>query len=203
MKLYYKPGACPLASHIALQEVGQPFAIEAVDTGTGRTASGRDFRRINPKGYVPALELAEGVVLTESAAILQFIADRRPEAGLAPQAGTLDRARLQELLHWIGSELHKAFSPLFREATTAEGRQAARAAVAQKFDLIEADLADGREWLVANRFSVADAYLFTVARWAGYCDIDLALWPHLAGFVDRCAARPATQAALRAEGLLQ
>ncbi|WP_027257614.1 MULTISPECIES: glutathione transferase GstA [Leisingera] len=203
MKLYYKPGACPLASHIALYETGQSFEIEAVDTAAGRTASGADYRAINPKGYVPALGLDDGSVLTEGAAVLQYIADSNPKAGLAPEAGTLARARMQEQLNWIGTELHKAFGPLFRDGTSEAGKDAARTAVAGKFDLIEAQLEDGREWLVADRFSVADAYLFVVSNWANFTGIDLARWPRLAAFVSRIAARPSAQAAMRAEGLIQ
>ncbi|UWQ43491.1 glutathione transferase GstA (plasmid) [Leisingera aquaemixtae] len=203
MKLYYKPGACPLASHIALYETGRPFDIEAVDTAAGRTESGADYRAINPKGYVPALGLDDGSILTEGAAVLQYIADSHPAAGLAPTAGTLARARMQEQLNWIGSELHKAFSPLFREGTSEASKNDARSAVAGKFDFIEAQLADGREWLVENRFSVADAYLFVVSNWANFTGIGLARWPNLAAFVSRSAARPSAQAAMRAEGLIQ
>ncbi|NVO58548.1 glutathione transferase GstA [Rhodobacteraceae bacterium B1Z28] len=203
MKLYYKPGACPLASHIALHETGRPFEIEAVDTAAGQTESGADYHTINPKGYVPALGLDDGSVLTEGAAVFQFIADSNPEAGLAPVAGTLARARMQEQLNWIGTELHKAFGPLFRDGTSEADKDATRTAVAGKFDLIEVQLQDGREWLVSNQFSVADAYLFVVANWANFTGIDLSRWPRLAAFVSRSAARPSAQAAMRAEGLIQ
>ncbi|WP_151718707.1 glutathione transferase GstA [Gemmobacter serpentinus] len=203
MKLYYKPGACSLASHITLYEAGADFATEAVDTDAGRTETGTDFRAINPNGYVPALQLAGGEVLTEGAAVLQWIADRHPGAGLAPEAGSLDRARLQEALNWISSELHKAFGPLFRASATDEDRARARTQVAAKFDRAEAMLADGRDWLVAGRFSVADAYLFAVANWANFTGIDLARWPALAAHVARVAARPAAQKAMKAEGLIQ
>ncbi|APX15706.1 glutathione transferase GstA [Phaeobacter inhibens] len=203
MKLYYKPGACPLASHIALQETGRPFEIEAVDTAAGRTEGGADYLAINPKGYVPALRLEDGSILTEGPAILQYIADSHPEAGLAPAAGTFARARMQEQLNWIGTELHKAFGPLFREGTSEAGQDEARVAVAGKFDLIETQLEDGREWLVADQFSVADAYLFVVSNWANFTGIDLARWPYLAAFVSRTAARPSAQATMRAEGLIQ
>ncbi|WP_324134070.1 glutathione transferase GstA [Bosea sp. (in: a-proteobacteria)] len=202
MKLYLKPGACSLASHIALCETGQPFDIETVDTASGRTAGGDDYRAINPKGYVPALRLDDGVVLTEGAAVLQFIADRHPAAALTPAAGTFERARLQEALNWIAAELHKAFGPLFHPATSETGREDARKAVGAKFDLVEADLADGRDWLVGERFSVADAYLFAVANWAHVTGIDLGRWPHLAALVGRVAARPTAQKAMRAEGLI-
>ncbi|EBA17487.1 glutathione S-transferase [Roseobacter sp. SK209-2-6] len=203
MKLYYKPGACPMASHIALHETGRAFEIEAVDTAVGRTETGADYHAINPKGYVPALGLDDGSILTEGPAILQYIADSHPEAGLAPKVGTLARARMQEQLNWIGTELHKAFGPLFRDGTSEAGKDEARTAVAGKFDLIEAQLADGREWLVAGQFSVADAYLFVVSNWANFTGIDLARWPNLVAFVTRTASRPSAQAAMRAEGLIQ
>ncbi|HAT85327.1 MAG TPA: glutathione transferase GstA [Rhizobiales bacterium] len=203
MKLYYKPGACSLASHIALHETGCMFEIEAVDTVTGRTEKGADYHAINPKGYVPALDLNEGGVLTEGAAVLQYIADSHPAAELAPEAGTMARARMQEQLNWIGTELHKAFGPLFREGTSETGKDEARVAVAGKFDLIETQLKDGREWLVADRFTIADAYLFVVSNWANFTGIDLARWPNLAAFVSRNASRPSAKAAMRAEGLIQ
>ena len=203
MKLYYKPGACSLASHIALHEIGHALEIEAVDTEAGRTESGADYRAINPKGYVPALQLDDGAVLTEGPAILQYIADSNPEAGLASAVGTFDRARMQEQLNWIGTELHKAFGPLFREGTSETGREDARTVVARKFDLIEAQLEDGREWLVSGQFSVADAYLFVVSNWANFTGIDIARWPHLAAFVNRTASRSSAQTAMRAEGLIQ
>lgn len=203
MKLFYKPGACPLASHIALQEIGQPFEIASVDTATGRTAQGEDYRDINPKGYVPALQLDDGQILTEGPAILQFLADSAPAAGLAPEAGTLARARMQEQLTFVSSELHKAFGPLFRDGSTEAEKSAAREAVAAKFNHVEALLSDGRDYLVDDRFSVADAYLFVVANWANFTGIDLASWPNLTAFVARVSDRPATQAAMRAEGLIQ
>ena len=202
MKLYYKPGACSLASHIALYETGAVFQIEAVDTDRGRTATGADFRAMNPNGYVPALQLDEGEILTEGAAVLQWIADKHPGAGLAPNAGTLDRARLQEALNWISSELHKAFGPLFRASARDEDRATARINVAAKLNRAEAMLADGRDWLVAGRFSVADASLFAVANWANFTGIDLARWPALAAHVARVAARPSAQKAMKAEGLI-
>lgn len=202
MKLYIKPGACPLASHIALYETGADFEVETVDTETGLTASGADFRAINPKGYVPALRLDDGAVLTEGAAVLQLIADRYPAAGLAPAPGSFERARLHEALNWISAELHKSFSPLFRAGTTDAEKSAARRAVAKNFDRIEAQFAEGRTWMVGNSFSVADAYLFVVANWANYCDVDLSGWPNLAALVGRVAARPSAQQAMKAEGLI-
>lgn len=202
MKLYYAPGACSLSPHISLREAGAAFDLERVDTKTRKTQSGADYLGINPKGYVPALQLDGGEVLTEGAAVVQFIADRHPAAGLAPANGSLERARLQEHLNFIASELHKAFTPLFDPSAPEAAKQAAPAAVARRLDHVERLLADGRAYLLGERFSVADAYLFTVASWTGPTGIGLDRWPKLASFVARVAARPAVQAAMRAEGLL-
>lgn len=200
MKLYYAPGACSLSPHISLHEAGADFEIEKVDVATHRTASGGDFREINPKGYVPALVLDGGEVVTEGAAVIQYIADRFPAAKLAPANGTLARTRLQEQLNFIASELHKAFSPLFNPSASADAREAAKGAVARKFDHVEAVLSDGRPYLLGNAFSVADPYLFTVASWTGPTGIDVGRWPHLARYLKRIGERPAVQAAMRSEG---
>ncbi|WP_020593507.1 glutathione transferase GstA [Kiloniella laminariae] len=203
MKLYYKPGACSLASHIVLHELGEGFEIEQVDTGTKKTASGEDFLQINPKGYVPALKLADGQVLSEGAAILQYLADQKPDLGLAPAAGTLARARLQEHLNYVASELHKSFGPFFSgNALEGEAREKAEANVAKKMAYIESVLSDGRDYLLGNNFSVADAYLFVVTNWSNFVGIKLDNVPFLAAFVARVAGREKTQSALRAEGLL-
>lgn len=203
MKLFYKPGACSLASHIVLHEIGQAFDIEAVDTSEGKTAGGADYLAINPKGYVPALQMDDGGVLTEGPAILQFLSDTAPQAGLAPEAGNLSRAKVLEHLTYVASELHKSFGPLFRSASTDEQKDAARDLVGKKFDHIETLLSDGRDFLVDGVFSIADAHLFTISNWANFTGIDLTNWPNLAAYVNRIAARPATQAAMRAEGLIQ
>jgi glutathione S-transferase len=202
MKLYYAPGACSLSPHISLREAGVSFDLEKVDTRTRRTESGADYLSINAKGYVPALQLDDGEVLTEGAAVVQFIADRHPDVGLAPAGGTLERARLQEHLNFIASELHKAFTPLFDPSAPEDAKQAAPAAVARRLDHVERLLADGRAFLLGERFSVADAYLFTVASWTGPTGIGLDRWPRLAAFVARVAARPSVRAAMRAEGLV-
>ena len=201
MKLFYKPAACSMASHIALHEIGDPFEIEAVDTVAGTTETGTDYATINPKGYVPALQIDDGDVLTEGPAILQFLADRRPERGLIPEAGTTQRARMSEALTFISSELHKAFGPLFRDGIPPAEQDAARINVATKLDHVETLLSDGRETLLPGQFTIADIYLFVVANWSHFTGIDLARWPNLAAFVTRTAARPATQAAMQAEGL--
>ena len=202
MKLFYKPGACSLASHIALNEINAPFELVAVDTASGLTNGGGDYLKINPKGYVPALQLDDDNILTEGPAILQFLADEHPSAHLIPAVGTMDRTRMLEQLTFVSSELHKAFGPLFQD-TSSEAEQAkAREAVGRKFDIVETVLSDGRQTLVDDQFTIADAYLFVVANWANFTGIDLLQWPQLAGFVARVAQRPAVQKALSAEGLL-
>ncbi len=201
MELYYKPGACSLASHIALRETGADFDLVRVDTATGRTEDGRDYAALNPKGYVPALRLADGRVLTEGAAILQFVADRSPAAGLAP-AGGFERARLQEHLNFIASELHKAFTPFFSGADLdGPAREAALVRLRAKLSHAEAALADGRDHLLGEGFTVADAYLFVVAGWSAHIGLPLDEFPRLAAFLARVADRQSVRAALRAEGL--
>jgi glutathione S-transferase len=202
MKLYYSPGACSLSPHISLREAGAAFELERVDTVTHMTESGVNFYEVNPKGYVPALRLDSGEVLTEGAAVVQFIADLHPAAGLAPATGSLERTRLQEHLNFIASELHKAFSPLFNPSASDEAKRAAPANVTRGLDHFEQVLSDGRPYLLGERFSVADAYLFTVANWTGPTGIGLKRWPRLAEFVARIATRPSVLAAMRAEGLI-
>lgn len=201
MKLYFAPGACSLSPHIALREAGLPFTLEQVDLATGRTATGADYGAINPKGYVPALALDDGAVLTEGAAIVQYIADLAADSGLAPKPATLQRARLQEMLNYIASEVHKAFSPLFRPATSADGRSEARAIIAQRLGHIEKTLADGRAYLLGEHYSVADIYLFVVVNWAKAKDIPLAPWPRLQALLERVGRREAVRQAMQAEGL--
>ncbi len=202
MKLYYKAGACSLASHILLQEVGLPFTIESVDLETKRTHSGRDFKAINPKGYIPALELASGEVLTEGASILQYIADQKAETSLSPAYGTLERARLQEALNYISSELHKAFKPLFSETATEAEKKQAENALAQKFEYVSSLLSDGQHYVLGNHFTAADAYLFVVMNWCHFVGIDLQQWPNLEAYRAAMAMRPSVKAAMSAEGLL-
>lgn len=201
MKLYYSPGACSMASHIVLREVGQPFEIERVDGATKKTETGGDFWAINAKGKVPVLE--EGSErLTEGPAILQYVADRAGDETLAPKPGTLARARVNELLNFTGTELHVAFHPLFNPASDDAAKEAARKNVAKKFDWLEGKLADGRAYLTGANFTVADAYAFVASNWANFTGIDLSAWPKLKEFVGRVASRPAAQAAMKAEGLM-
>ena len=202
MKLYLSPGACSLASHIVLRELDADFDVIRVDTQSSRTETGADYSAINPKGYVPSLELEEGQILTEGPAILQYLADTHPEAELAPPLGTLERARMLEVLTFTSSELHKAFSPLFRADSTEPVKTDARVQVSRKMAFIEALLADGREYVTGASYTIADAYLFVVSNWAHFTEIDLNAWPKLSAFVQRVSQRPATQAAMKAEGLI-
>lgn len=201
MKLYFSPGACSLASHIILHEVGKPFSVERVDLATKTTASGVAFGTITPKAQVPALQLPSGDVLTEGAAILQFIADSAAATTLAPPVGTLARARVQEVLNFTASELHKAFGPLFSATAPQAAKDAAPAAIGKCFDWLETLLSDGRDYLTGPQFTVADAYAFVVTSWAGPTGVGLAKWPKLAAFVARVQARNSVKAAQQAEGL--
>lgn len=201
MKLFYTPGACSLSPHIILRETGQAFDLERVEFRAKTTELGRDYKTINPKGYVPALLLDNGEILTEATAIIQYIADLNGDAKLAPKHGTLDRARLQEHLSYISSEMHKSFAPLFTRETSREGRQAAVADVAEKFDVVESVLADDRDYLVGNVFSVADVHLYVISSWAVPTKIGLDKWPHIAALAARVGARASVVAARAAEGL--
>jgi glutathione S-transferase len=201
MKLFYSPGACSLSPHIVLCELGMAHELEKVDLRSHTTASGADYYAINPKGYVPALRLDNGQTLTEGPAIVQYLADQRPEAGLLPAAGSLERARVQEWLSFIGTELHKNFSPLFNPTTSADAKSAALAGIAKRLSYVEQALS-GQSFLCGERFSVADAYLFVVLGWCQHLSIDLNPHPAIQAFQQRVGARPAVQQALQAEGLL-
>ncbi|MBM3525495.1 MAG: glutathione transferase GstA, partial [Alphaproteobacteria bacterium] len=201
MKLYYSPGACSLSPHIILREAGLAFDVEKVDLKAKKTEKGADFTTINAKGQVPTLQLDSGEILTEGPVIVQYIADQKPGAGLAGAAGTMERYRVQEWLNHITSELHKGFSPLFRPNTPDAYKDIAKANLAAKFDGLEKHLA-GRQYLMGDKFTVADAYLFTVVGWTKFVGVDLAKWPKLAAYHARVAARPKVQEALKAEGLL-
>ncbi|MEQ9812968.1 MAG: glutathione transferase GstA [Azospirillaceae bacterium] len=203
MKLYYSPGTCSLAVHIALREIDAEFDLEKVDLAAKRTEAGDDFNAINPNGYVPTLRLDDGEILFEAPAVLQYIADSRPERALAPAAGSLDRVRLQQYLNYTASELHKSFSPFFA-ATKPEGvwREAALAKLHRRFDYLDRLLADGREYLMGDTFTVADAYTFVVASWADPVGIGLENWPHVKAYVERVSRRPQVRAAMQREGLI-
>jgi glutathione S-transferase len=202
MKLYYSPGACSLSPHIALLEAGLKFDLVLASTKTKKLADGSDFMLINPKGSVPVLELDNGERLTEGPAIVQYIADQAPAKQLAPANGTMSRYRLQEWLNFITSELHKGFSPLFNPATTEEYKPQVRAKLAERFAWVNEQL-EGKQFLMGEQFSVADAYLFVVSNWGQYVGVDVAGYPNLVAFRARVAARPAVIAAMTAEGLLK
>jgi glutathione S-transferase len=201
MKLYYSPGACSLSPHIVLRETGAAFDLEKVDLKAKKTEKGADFLAINPKGYVPVLELDGGAgVLTEGPAIVQYIADAKGKDGLLPKAGTPERYRVQEWLNFITSELHKGFSPLFWATTPDAFKDVLRDRLRTRFAFLDKHLAD-KQYLMGNQFTVADAYCYTTLTWAPAVNIDLAPYKNLSAYRDRVAARPAVQAARKAEGL--
>jgi glutathione S-transferase len=201
MKLYYTPGACSLAPHITLRETGLKFELEKVDLAAKRTERGTDFLSVNPKGYVPALQLDSGEILTEASAILQYIADQKPDAKLLPAFGTKERYRVLEWLGFIATELHKGFGPLWNPAATDAAKAAVHQHLARRFTYVEAQLGD--QYLTGSQFTIADAYLFTIASWSSYHKVDLAPYAKLRAFIGRVAARPAVQAAMKAEGLIK
>lgn len=198
MKLYYAPHACSLAPHIVLRELDLPFELIRVDNTTKRTASGDDFLAINPKGYVAALQLDNGQVLTEGPAILQYLADLRPEANLAPVSGTFERVRLQEWLNFVSTEIHGGLGWLFSSQFPDEVKALIKEKLFKRFVVLSQTL-ERQDYLMADGFSVADAYLFTVLRWTSVFGIDLNQWPVLVRFQARVDQRPAVKAALAAE----
>lgn len=199
MKLYFSPSACSLSPHIALREAGLDFELLRVDLKSHTVvADGSDFSKINPKGYVPVLELDDGTRLSEGPAIVQYIADLKPDAGLAPKAGTLARYRLQEWLAFINSEVHKGFGPLFRPTTPDAYKTIARENLVSRLGFVAAHL-EQNPFLLGDQFSVADGYLFTVLNWGQWTGIDIQQWPSLVAFQARVADRPAVKAALAAE----
>jgi len=202
MKLYYAPGACSLSPHIVARELGIALDLKKVNTKDKSMEGGGDFRQVNPKGYVPALELDDGQVLTEGPAIVQYLADRKPEAGLAPRAGSIERYKLQEWLNFITSEIHKGFTPLFKPNTPDEYKKIAKENVSARLEWVDQQLA-GKDYLTGKTFTVADAYLFTVVNWTKFQQIELAKWPNLSAYMARVAARPRVQEALKAEGLVK
>jgi len=202
MKLYYSPAACSLSPHIALHESGLPFQAVKAPTKTHKLQDGTDYYGINPKGYVPLLELDDGQRLSEGPAIVQYIADQVPARKLAPPAGTMARYRLQEWLNFITSEVHKFFGQLFNPAMPEDAKAIFRKKITDRLTWIDGQLA-GKSYLLGEDFSGADAYLFTCTRWAGFCGIDLGGLANLQAFMERVGARPAVQAALQAEGLVK
>lgn len=198
MKLYYGPGACSLSPHIVLRELDLPFSLEKVDIKTGHF-SGGDFKAVNPKGYVPALELSDGSLLTEGIAIVCYLADRKPEAGLLPPAGSMARYRCLEWLTYISTELHKNFGPLFRD-WPADVQAATRELLHKRIAYVETSL-EGRRFLMGEQFTVADAYLFTVLGWARFKKLELESFPLVLAYLARVGERPAVKEATRAEGI--
>ncbi|MCX2862433.1 glutathione transferase GstA [Paucibacter sp. PLA-PC-4] len=202
MKLYYSTGACSLSPHIVLREAGLPFELVLASTKTHKLQDGTDFYTINAKGYVPLLELDNGERLSEGPAIVQYIADQVPHKNLAPANGSWARYRLQELLNFISTELHKGFSPLFNPAMPEEAKVLALAKLAERLGWIDAQLA-GKQFLMGDQFTVADAYLFTVSNWAKMVHVDLGAYTHLLAWREHVASRPAVQEAMKAEGLIK
>jgi glutathione S-transferase len=201
MKLYYAPGVCSLSPHIVLEEAGLKHSLVKTDIRAKKLEGGSDYTAVNPLGYVPALELDDGTILTEGPAIVQYLADKVPEKKLAPANGTPARYRLQSWLNFVSSELHKGFSPLFNAQMPDAAKQIARDRLAGRFAHLEAHLAKNA-YLMGDAFSVADAYCFTVLRWTGPSKIDLAPYPNIQAYMKRIEARPGVQAAMKSEGLV-
>jgi glutathione S-transferase len=202
MRLYYSPAACSLAPHIVAREAGVPLDLVKVDLKAKVTEDGADFLAINPKGSVPALYLDAGDILTESVAIIQFIADMAPDAKLMPATGTFERYRALEWLNFVATELHKSFSPLWRSGTPNEMRAVIKNVLADKFTHLDQCLST-RSYLLGDGFAAPDAYTFTILSWGPHVGIELAQWPNLADYVQRISARPAVREAVAAEGLLE
>jgi glutathione S-transferase len=202
MKLYYSPGACSLSPHIVLREAGLRFDPVLASTKTKKLADGTDYNTINPKGYVPLLELDDGTRLTEGPAIVQYIADQVPARKLAPAYGTIERYRVMEWLNFITSELHKSFSPLFNPAMPEEGKKVYRDRLVTRFKYVDEQL-EGKSYLMGDAFTVPDAYLFVVAGWSPHVGVDITGFKNLNAFLARMKARPAVQEAMKAEGLVK
>ena len=200
LKLYYSPGACSLSPHIALFEAGLPFEIEKVDTKAKKTASGANYLDINPNGYVPALQIAEGKVITEGPAIVQWIADQAPQSHLAPANGTWERTQLQQWLNFISTEIHKSYSPLFSAEVPDAYKTMTKDKLFKRYAYVNEQL-KGKQFLLGNHFTVADGYLFTVTNWANFLKLDLSEFREVAAFSDRVNSRPKVLQALKAEGL--
>jgi glutathione S-transferase len=203
MKLYYAPGACSLATHILLREAGLPFDLEKVDIRNKTTEHGEDWLGLNPKGYVPALRMDDGDILTENLVLHGYVADLKPDSKLAPPHGTKARLRQDELAVYVSTEIHKTYGAMFNPAITDDARKAAIDRLHSRYRLIEALLADGRTYLTGEQFATVDAYLFTVTNWANALKIDLSSFPKLLAYQQRVVARPAVLAALVAEGLVK
>lgn len=203
MKLYYAPGACSLATHILLREAGLPFDLEKVDIRNKTTEHGEDWMALNPKGYVPALRLDDGYVLTENVVLHGYVASQKTDAKLIPAPGTTERLKLDELAIYITTEIHKNYAPIFDPTLSDDAKNVFRKKIVNRYGLIEKLLSDGRPYLTGQAFQTVDAYLFTVTNWAANTGVDLSSLPNVQAFHKRVAARPAVQAALVAEGLVK
>jgi glutathione S-transferase len=201
MKLYYSPGACSLAPHIVLNELGQSYDLERVDLADKKTETGASFTDVNGKGYVPTLEFAKGQVLTEVSTILQYLADKAEGSGLLPKFGSMDRYRAMESLNFVAAELHKGIGGLFNKAMPEDGKAAIKQRLEARLAWLDAQLAK-KPYLLGDSYSVADAYAFVVLGWSKWVNLDLSKYAHITAFLDRVAARPAVQAAMKKEGLL-
>lgn len=202
MKLYYSPGVCSLSPHIILRETNTPFELVKTDLKTKKTEDGRDFRQVNAAGYVPALQLDDGTILTEGPAIVQYIADTAEATSLAPRNGSIERYKLQSWLNFVATELHKGFSPLFNGNMPEEGKAVARESLLSRIAVVDKHLASN-EYLMGKSFTVADAYAFTVLNWARPLKLDISGFENVAGYLARIAERPAVKAAMKAEGLIK
>lgn len=202
MILYFTPGSSSLAAHIVAREARISIAYDKVNLKTLTTESGQDYTRINPKGYVPALSLPTGEVLTEAAVVLQFLADLAPEMGLIPEGGSIERYRVQEWLGFIGTELHKTFMPIWKPTSAAACQQSAIEQLHRRFGFLDRHL-DGRSYLLGENFTVADAYCYAILNWTTFHRIDISPYLHMSAFMKRVAARPHTREALQIEGLLK
>lgn len=200
MRLYFAPGTCSLATHITLRELGLEFELKRADIKTKKLVDGADFLAVNSKGMVPVLELDDGQVLTEGVVIMQYVADQKPESGLLPRTGTLERYRVLEWLNYITSEVHKTFSPLWNPNADPKVKQYFQAQLDNRLKWVESRLA-GKKFLTGDTFTIADAYLYTVINWAYFLGFGLDAWPVLKEYHARVTARPSVQAALEAEGL--
>ncbi len=200
MKLYYSPGACSLSPHIVAMEAGLPLQIERVDLKTRQTEKGLDFMKVNPKGYVPTLEMDDGSILTEGPVIVQYLGDRNPGSGLVPPPGTIERYRIQEWLNFVSTEFHKQYSPLFNPSVPPEIQKIFAGNLERRYGFVAKTL-EKQPFLMGSLFTVADAYLFTVTNWARTVHFDLSKWPAIVDYQKRIAARPAVQKAFAAEGL--
>ena len=198
MKLYYAPSACSMSSHIILNEIGKKFEIESVDLGAKKTKSGKDFMKINPKGYVPALEVKKGEVLTECAVIAQYLADKAKATKILPKAGTMARYRTIEMLNFISSEVHKSIGALFNKAMPEESRKQTMERVTKRLDVVNTMLAKNK-FIMGKSFSVADAYLFTCLNWGQWVGVDMKKWKNIAGYLERMATRPSVMKTMAAE----